>query len=194
MKADIFDGGHRVPFIAQWPAKIKPGTRCDQTICLLDFMATAADILGQKVPETAAEDSVSFLPYLYGETEKPLREAIVHHSINGSFSIRQGNWKLELCRDSGGWSDPKPMNPKTKAKAVLDAAAALPAIQLYDLSTDIAEQKNVQAEHPEIVQRLTKLLQKYVADGRSTPGATQKNTVEPNLWKYAKKSDALLGD
>ncbi len=194
MKADIFDGGHRVPFIVQWPAVIKPGTKCDQTLCLLDFMATAEDILGQKLPDSAAEDSVSFLPYLKSATEKPLREAIVHHSINGSFSIRQGNWKLELCRDSGGWSDPKPVNPKAKAKAVLEAAAALPAVQLYDLSTDIGEQKNVQAEHPEIVTRLTKLLQKYVAEGRSTPGAPQKNTVEPNLWKYAKKSDALLGD
>src|SRR5262249_7760634 len=92
---------------------------------------------------------------------------------NGSFSIRQGQWKLELCAGSGGWSDPRP------GKEPKDA----PPIQLYDLINDIGEKKNVQAEHPEIIERLKKLLEKYVADGRSTPGAPQKNTVEPELIK-----------
>lgn len=187
-KADIFDGGHRVPFIVQWPAQVKGGTTYDHPVCLLDFMATAADIIGTKIPDNAAEDSVSFLPGLKGKNE-PIREAIVHHSINGSFSIRQANWKLELCPDSGGWSDPRPGaakgKGKNKAKAV--AAPALPPLQLYDLSKDIAEKTNVQAEHPEIVERLSKLLEKYVADGRSTPGAPQKNTVDPNIWKFSRK-------
>ncbi len=188
-KADIFDGGHRVPFIVQWPAVVKPGTVSDQTLCLLDFMATAADITGTKLPANAAEDSVSFLPALKGTADKPLREAIVHHSINGSFSIRQANWKLELCPDSGGWSEPKPTGEgkgkgKGKGKAV---ASNLPPVQLYDLSTDINEQKNLQGEHPEIVERLSKLLEKYVAEGRSTPGEPQKNTVDANIWKYSRK-------
>lgn len=210
-KADIFDGGHRVPFLVQWPAVVKGGSVCDQTIGLFDFMATAADITGFKLPDNAAEDSVSFLSALKGATDKPLREAIVHHSINGSFSIRQGSWKLELCPDSGGWSDPRPLNPNAKANANAKAkakggngkakakakegqvqvaktpAAPLPPVQLYDLSKDINEQNNVQADHPEIVERLSKLLEKYVADGRSTPGAPQKNTVDPDIWKYSKK-------
>ena len=189
-KADIFDGGHRVPFIVQWPAVVKPGTVSDQTLCLLDFMATAADITGSKLPANAAEDSVSFLPALKGTADKPLREAIVHHSINGSFSIRQAKWKLELCPDSGGWSDPRPTGEgkgKGKGKGKAAAASNLPPVQLYDLSTDINEQKNVQAEHPEIVERLSKLLEKYVAEGRSTPGEPQKNTVDANIWKYSRK-------
>ena len=92
-----------------------------------------------------------------------MREAIVHHSIHprARFRIRQGNWKLELCPGSAGWSDPKP------GKQAKDA----PLIQLYDMNDDIGEKTNVQTQHPEIVERLTKLLQKYVADGRSTPGA-----------------------
>ena len=186
-KADIFDGGHRVPFLVQWPAVIKPGSHCDQYICLLDFMATAADIVGVKLPDNAAEDSVSFLPALKGKTSKPLREAIVHHSINGSFSIRQGNWKLELCPDSGGWSEPRPANPNGNGTAKKQGATQLPPIQLYDLSRDIVEEKNVQAEHPDVVERLSKLLEKYVAEGRSTPGSPQKNTVDPDIWKYSKK-------
>ena len=185
-KADIFDGGHRVPFMVQWPAAVKAGSQCDQTVGLLDFMATAADILGFKIPDNAAEDSVSLLPILKGTTDKPVREAIVHHSINGSFSIRQGKWKLELCPDSGGWSEPRPVPANVKAKAKIEAAAKLPPIQLYDMTVDVSERKNVETEHPEVVKNLVKLLKKYVADGRSTPGAPQKNTVDPDIWKFTK--------
>ncbi len=171
-KADIFDGGHHIPFIARWPERVKAGTRSDQIVCLNDFFATCAEILGGKLPDNAAEDSVSILAALEGRADKPLREAIVHHSINGSFAIRQGNWKLELCADSGGWSAPRPGSKD---------AQGLPAIQLYDLSDDIGEKRNVQEDHPEIVARLTKLLEKYVAEGRSTPGAPQQNTTPVNL-------------
>lgn len=173
-KADIFEAGHRVPFIVRWPARVKAGTTSDQTICLVDLFATCAEIVGAKVPANAGEDSVSILPALAGQADKPLREAVVHHSINGSFSIRQGQWKLELCSGSGGWSDPRPNTP---------AAKALPPVQLYDLAKDPGEKTNVQAEHPEIVARLTQLLEKYVADGRSTPGAPQQNAVPIELWK-----------
>ncbi len=182
-KADIFDGGHRVPYIVQWPAVVKPGSRFDHLIGLWDFMATAAEIVGEKLPDDAGEDSVSFLEALRGQTDKPIRDHLVSHSINGSFAIREGNWKLCLCPDSGGWSEPKPGNAKGKGKK---AAQNLPPVQLYDLSKDIGEKVNVQAEHPEIVKRLTERLEKLVKDGRSTPGAPQKNTVEPNIWRYSR--------
>lgn len=177
MKADIFDGGHRVPFIARWPGKIKPGSKSDQLICLTDLMATCADILGAKLPDNAGEDSVSILPALLGAAEAPLREAIVHHSINGTFAIRQGNWKLELCPDSGGWSAPRPGT---------EAAKKLPPVQLYELGSEIDERTNLQEQHPEIVAKLTALLEKYVAEGRSTPGAPQQNTVAVDIWKLSK--------
>ena len=143
-------------------------------ICLMDLMATVADILGVPLPVNAGEDSVSILPALLGRAQHPLREALVHHSINGSFAIRQGNWKLELCPDSGGWSAPKPGS---------EAARELPATQLYDLGKDIAEQHNVAGEHPEIIERLTRLLERYIADGRSTPGTKQTNTVPITIRK-----------
>jgi arylsulfatase A len=175
-KADIFEGGHRVPFIVRWPDKVKPGGSSPQTVCLTDFMATAAEIVGAKLPAGAAEDSVSLLPVLLG-TDGPRRTALVSHSINGSFAIREGNWKLCVCAGSGGWSVPKPGTPEEKD---------LPADQLYDLAADRAEQKNVAAEHPEIVKRLSGLLDKYIADGRSTPGEAQKNAVEIRVRKVAK--------
>jgi arylsulfatase A-like enzyme len=180
-KADIFDGGHRIPFIARWPARVKAGGKSDQLLCLTDLMATAADIVGAKLPANAAEDSVSFLPALLGTDKAPLREAVVHHSINGSFAVRQANWKLELCRDSGGWSEPRPGTPK---------AAGLPSVQLFDLGQDIGEQNNLQDKHPDVVGRLTKLLEKYVADGRSTPGAPQQNAVPVQIVKTPKAAPA----
>jgi arylsulfatase A-like enzyme len=180
MKADVFDGGHRVPFIVRWPSQVKAGSRSDQTICLTDFMATCAEVTGAKLPANAGEDSVSILPALLGKDQAPLREAVVHHSINGSFAIRQGKWKLELCADSGGWSDPKPGSAQ---------AGTLPDTQLYDLSADPAESRNLQAEHAEIVGRLTKLLEKIIADGRSTPGPKQANDAEIHIRKNnAKKA------
>ena len=171
-KADVFEGGHRVAFLTRWPAVIKPGGTSAQTICLTDLFATVADIVEKKLPDTVAEDSVSFLPAMKGEDKSPLREAVVHHSINGSFCIRQGKWKLELCAGSGGWSDPRPGSP---------GEAGLPDVQLYDLEADLGETKNLQAEQPEVVAKLTNLLKKYIADGRSTPGAPQANDEEVPL-------------
>ena len=174
-KSDIWDGGHRVPFIARWPGKIKPETRSDQLVCLSDLMATCADLLGAKLPDNAGEDSVSILSALLGTAAKPLREAVVYHSMEGRFGIQQGRWKLELCPGSGGWSIPG--DPAAKKQG-------LPLVQLYDKAADIGEIHNVQAEHPAIVERLTSLLEKYVAEGRSTPGLAQTNDVQVDIWKY----------
>jgi arylsulfatase A len=178
-KADIWEGGHRVPFLVRWPGKVQPNSTSSQTICLVDLMATCAEILGEKLPKDAAVDSVSILPALLGSDTSPLREAVVHHSIDGKFAIRQGKWKLELCSGSGGWGSPK------DAEATLQGK---PDVQLYDLSSDISETKNVHLEYPEIVERLSRLLEQYIANGRSTPGPSQANDVEVNLVKKSKKN------
>jgi arylsulfatase A-like enzyme len=168
-KADIFEGGHRVPFVARWPGRVQAGSTCVDTICLTDLLATCAAILGARLPEEAGEDSVSILPDLLGTATGPVREATVHHSIDGSFAIRQGRWKLILCPDSGGWSRPWPGS---------DEARDLPPVQLYDLARDPGERRNVQAQYPAIVVRLAGLLGRYVDEGRSTPGKRLKNDVE----------------
>jgi len=173
-KSDIWDGGHRVPFLARWPKMIKAGSKSEALVCLGDFMATCADILDAKLPDNAGEDSVSILPAFRGDSGRTLRETIVHHSINGRFAIRQGNWKLVLCPGSGGWGKPG------------DAAAkkqGLPDVQLYDLSKEVGETRNVQADHPEVVAHLTSLLEKQIAAGRSTPGAKQTNDAKSVVMK-----------
>lgn len=171
-KADIFEGGHRVPFLARWPGKIKAGTKNHQVICLTDLLATLADITGTEPDPAAGVDSYSLLPALLGESEQVVREATVHHSVNGSFAIRKGPWKLILCPGSGGWSYPKPDTPEI---------GSLPPFQLYNLDTDIREAENLVDQYPEIVDELSELLRQYIEDGRSTPGPTQAN-VASETW------------
>ena len=166
-KSDIYEGGHRIPFIVRWADRIKPGSKSDEIICLTDLFATCGAIVNGKLPDNAGEDSYNILPAIIGEDyKKPIRKATVHHSCNGSFSIRQGKWKLEMCPGSGGWSYPVPGK---------DDLSAFPPVQLYNLQNDIGEKINVYQQHPEVVDRLTNLLTEYVKNGRSTPGIPQKN-------------------
>lgn len=173
-KADLFDGGHRIPCILRWPEGTKPH-EVRQTVCLTDFYATFAAINGYKLMDSEGEDSYNLLPAIVSETEiDPIREATVHHSIDGQFTIRQGDWKLLLSASSGGWSAPTPTDTL--------ALDSLPPIQLYNMKDDPSETTNVEAEHPEIVSRLRALMAKYVREGRSTPGAPQKSDGE-YPWK-----------
>ncbi|MCI0700037.1 MAG: sulfatase-like hydrolase/transferase, partial [Planctomycetia bacterium] len=171
-KADIYEGGHRVPFFVRWPGKVKPKSESKALVCHTDILATCAEVIGVKLPDDAGEDSVSFLPAL-GLSKGPVRESLVVHSVNGSFGVREGKWKLCLCPGSGGWSDPRPGKEPANS----------PAVQLFDLAKDIGEKTNLQDKHPEVVERLTKQLEKWVADGRSTPGKPQKNTTPVEIRK-----------
>uniref|UniRef100_UPI00404960C6 sulfatase family protein n=1 Tax=Daejeonella sp. TaxID=2805397 RepID=UPI00404960C6 len=167
-KADIFEGGHRIPFIIKWPGKITPNTMSSQTISLTDFMATAAKIIGSQLIDNQAEDSYSLLPILLNKPNDYKRESIIHHSIDGKFAIRKGDYKLILARGSGGWSAP------TESDAV---KLKLQPIQLYNLKSDKKEQFNLAASMPLVVKELTELLQKQIQSGRSTEGRDQKNDV-----------------
>ncbi|MDX1679668.1 MAG: arylsulfatase [Akkermansiaceae bacterium] len=172
-KADIFEGGHRVPFIVRWPDEVKKGSQCHQTICSVDYMATVAELIGFKLPDNAGEDSYSLVPLLEdADHAKPIRPYTIHHSIAGSFAIRQGDWKLALCPGSGGWSDPKPNKAYTKKD--------LPVVQLYNLKQDLLESTNLVAQHPDKADALAALLAKAIRDGRSTPGEPQENDGWPN--------------
>lgn len=139
-KGSIYDGGHRVPFIARWPGTIEAGSTCDEVICLNDLMATLADLHGTTLPNDAGEDSTSILPLLTGEqTALPDRPAVVHHSYSGQFAIRQGKWKLVLGK----------------------------TYELYDMHADPKETTNLAEQHPDAVDNLSQLLQTYQDTGRS---------------------------
>ena len=172
-KADLWDGGHCIPFVLRWPRKVKADSTTDQLVCLTDLMATCAEILKAPLPENSAQDSVSFLPALSGQPIVSTRAGVIHHSISGHFGYREGKWKLLLAKGSGGWSSP---NEKESKKA--------PIAQLYDIEADPGETTNLYGAQPKVAGRLLKQLESDVTRGRSTEGPTAKNDVDNiKLWK-----------
>jgi arylsulfatase A len=175
LKGTLYDGGHRVPHLVKWPAKVKPGSISNQTICTTDLLATLADIHGYKLTDAEGEDSVSFLPALLGlQTSGRQRDAIVHHSSDGHFAIRRGKWKL-ILHPSNGMSKPKDTGDMPSVKNP-------GPIQLFDLQADPTESANLQAQQPEIVEELKKRLAKYIERGRSTDGEPQLNNDGKKGW------------
>jgi len=147
-KGDLWEGGHRMPFIARWPGKVKPGTTCDQLTCFTDMMATFAAIVGAELPRDTGEDSFNILPALLGKKpDKPIRHSLIHH--NGQLAIRAGDWKLIAGIQGNG---------RERGRKAL-----------FNLKTDPDEKNNLLKERPEIVERLTKLLKKQMAQGYSRP-------------------------
>ena len=167
-KADIYEGGHRVPLIARWPGTIAGGRKSEALACLTDIYATLEEIVGLPKQPCGGEDGYSLVPVLTG-SDDTARDSLVSHSIDGSFAIRQGPWKLCLCRGSGGWSAPREN---------VAAKRGLPSLQLFHLGYDPAETTNVAADHQEEVNRLLRLLEKQVAAGRCTPGEPLVNDRE----------------
>lgn len=172
-KRDAWEGGHRVPFLARWPGKIKAGAVSGETMCHVDFMATVAAILGVKLPDTAAEDSINVLPVLLGEKPPaPAREATVHHSCSGKFAIRKGDWVLidaPSGDDNGARGEPQWFKEE-RGYTKHDQPG-----ELFNVHDDLTERHNYFAERPELVRELKMLLEKYKRDGRSTPGKPQTN-------------------
>ena len=157
MKADAWEAGHRMPLIVKWTEKIAANSICDQTICFTDLLATFAALLHQKLPVEAGPDSFNLMPLLLGESNKPVRKSLVIASGNGMMTCRMGRWKLIQGLGSGGFSKPARRRPGPND----------PPGQLYDLSSDLGETKNVYVQHPKVVRRLEKELQRVTMAGRS---------------------------
>jgi arylsulfatase A-like enzyme len=149
MKADAWEGGHRIPFIVRWPGKVKAGSVSKKTTTLTNLLATCADVLGVEL--TNSEDSYSIFSEITGQKsaeENPV--PVIHHSSKGYFAIRDGDWKLIDKLGSGGFSSPRFEEPVPGG----------PEGQLYNLKSDPSETTNLYLEKPEIVDMLKKKLKK----------------------------------
>ena len=156
-KRDIYEGGHRVPFLVRWPGGIKqPGRTVDGLVGQTDILATLAEVVGARLPASAGEDSQSFAGTFTEVKKAHDRLPLINHGVNGRFAITEGYWKLIL--------------PHGKAE-----------MELYDLASDPGEEKNVVAQHPERVSALKKKITAIVSNGRTTPGAAQSN--DTGYWK-----------
>ncbi|MEM1295587.1 MAG: arylsulfatase [Verrucomicrobiota bacterium] len=146
-KADIYEGGHRVPFLIRWPAGLKSGRVIDSIVELTDVYATVAELVGQTADGNSGMDSFSFLPLLRSEQPRATRPFAVHHSLKGTFALRRGDWKLIEGRGSGGFTRPREF-PNTKG----------PEGQLYHLGKDPQETTNRYTEESDHTATLQSLL------------------------------------
>jgi arylsulfatase A len=158
MKADAFEGGHRIPFIVRWPGNIKPASTCSETVSLTNLLATCAGIIKTGLAENEGEDSHNILPLLTGNNRayKP-PEAFIQQSSRGIFAVRKDNWKLINGLGSGGFSKPETIKP-LPGEAVG---------QLYNLKDDPSETNNLYLQYPEKVEELNAILKKFTETGRS---------------------------
>lgn len=159
-KRSIYEGGHRVPFVVRWPGKVKAGSTWNHPVCLNDLMATAAELTGVTIPPNAGEDSVSILPALLGKSDAATREGTIHQSSSADLAVRQGPWKLIFKKDG--------------------------TRELYNLETDLSETSDVLTANAETAAKLTALMQRYISEGRSTPGAAQKNEFDLSITSETK--------
>jgi arylsulfatase A len=180
-KADLYEGGHRVPLVVRWPGRIPSGATTDALACLTDVYATLADVTGQPRAADGGEDSHSWLPLFDGKVASE-RTTLVSHSISGHFAFRRERWKLMLAHGSGGWSHPREEAAKEQG---------LPPLQLYDLVVDPGETTNVAAENPEVVDDLLRALAEEVRRGRSTPGEPVPNDRDVTFLPDALQSEGV---
>lgn len=189
-KGDLYEGGHRVPFLVRWPNEVRAGSKSDVTISTTDFYATFADLLGKQdtIADNAAEDSFSFYPSLINSSDQTNHQTLnqadhrknasrpftIHHSISGKFAIRKGEWKLLLAPNSGGFF--KPILPEANTPSN--------GIQLYNLKDDPSESENLEGQFPEIEKMLITELANALHNGRTTPGEKQTN----DGWPYRDKA------
>jgi arylsulfatase A len=162
-KRDVYEGGHRVPFLVRWPRGIKsPGRSWNKIVGQTDLLATFAELVEAALPVNAGEDSQSFASVLTDPNGDYNREPLVNHSAKGQFAITDGDWKLVM--------------PHRKLK-----------IELYNLATDPSEKNNVAAKHPQRVKELTARMTDIVLNGRTTSGAIQAN--DTGYWSDLKWID-----
>lgn len=176
-KADIWEGGHRVPYVVRWPNNIKPGTTHNNTVVHNSLLATTADILNVPLPDNMGVDSFSILPALKGSHEitHPIS---IFASISGHFAVRVGDWKLAACKGSCGWSEGGDNHIE---------------MQLYNMKTDRAETTNLYNEKPEIVAQLKNHLEQAVNNGYSVEGKTGSNDVPVTIYKKSKVKKTKKG-
>lgn len=178
-KGDIWEGGHRVPLVARWPNHIQPGTTSDQLVCLTDVFATCSEILSKELPSNGAEDSLSFLPSLLRKNNKSERTSLVNHSNHGEFAYRDAPWKLVF---------------KMSGKNLQQSRGKPTIAELYNLESDIGEQHDLSAKHPEMVKRMTRGLAEVIANGSSRSDQKSANdtqvrfeTIQTKRWGPARQ-------
>jgi len=178
-KFDAYEGGHRVPFIARWPGKVKAGTRSSQLVSSVDMLATLGAVAGYTLKGEEGPDSFNVLPALIGEPRQSIRDHLLQASRQAThLGLRMGKWVYIPARGPGGFGGGKndamkniafSKRPNSDMTAGGKVKAGAAKGQLYDLEADAGQTTNVHARHPEVVAKMKALLVKYRSAGRSAP-------------------------
>jgi len=169
LKRDLYEGGHRVPFLLRWPGRLAPATQCDALVSQIDVMATLAAVVGYELPSDAAEDSVNLLPLLQGSGRG--RTTLVHNTYSEKYALREDSWVLIDAED--GYHSPRDAD-WDRLRGYGDDGS--PARQLFDLATDIGERRNVIDQHPQRAARMRETLAALRAHRGSTPPLSASQT------------------
>lgn len=179
-KFGIWEGGHRVPFIAHWPQKIPAGLESNQLISNVDMLSTFAHLTGQKLPPHERKDSINMLPAILAETIEPIRnEMIVTPRSRKHVGLRVGKWMYIDAQGDGGFKGSKPHHHAWGGAAVTTLVhtpnsdiengkikkSAAPA-QLYNLEEDVNQTTNLYYQHPEVVAQMRQKLEIYIQGER----------------------------
>lgn len=193
IKGEVYEGGHRVPFIAHWPDAVEAGSASDALLGQQDLFRTFAALLDFPVPASAGEDSYDFLPLLMGRGQSEVRPDIIHHSVMGTFALRRGPWKY--IQGVGGGRESVDGGPSVPFDIFLYADEAVPDVdpatgevmpwsfkprlprpqpgqasaQLYNIQQDPQESLNLIDSRPAKAELLETLLETYRRIGRSAP-------------------------
>lgn len=159
LKRDLYEGGHRVPFIVKWPGVVKPGSVSDALISQVDLFATLSAITGHDLPAGVAHDSHDLLPVWKQNAPSP-RRSIVHNTMAGAYAVRHDHWLL-IANKTGAhskvpaWFDEENGYTKNEHPG-----------ELYDLRADLAQKHNLYATQPAKVKELTALLESIRTKGQ----------------------------
>lgn len=166
VKRDIYEGGHRVPFIVKWPGKVKAGSNSDEVVSQVDLAATFAKIIDYPLTKEEAIDSYNLLPVLMEqEYEKPLRVATVQNTGSKGYAIRQGDWVLIDASSGAAKKETKSYLNNFGLKTFPKDTPSL----LFNLKKDPRQSKNLSDKHPEKVIEMSKLLKSYIDGKRCAP-------------------------
>ena len=164
LKRDIYEGGHRVPYIVRWPGRVAAGKTSNALVSQIDIMATLASALGFKLPDDAAEDSHDLLPLWVGQTKESPRTTHIHNTFSKAWAIRDGDWIYVQAKN--GYHTPVSKEWEQKHGYPADAD---PNGQLFNVSKDLGQLSNIRAQHPEKAKSLEALMKKIREQGYSAP-------------------------
>ena len=166
VKRDLYEGGHRVPFIVSWPDQIKAGSHSDEVVSQVDFAATFATVSGYELDDDVAIDSYDLLPVLRGENyASPLRVATVQNTVKGKYALRQGDWVFINANTGAALPAPRAYRKHFGLSAFPKESPGL----LFNLKDDSRQAKNLYHDNPERVAAMSALLDRYVGGERCAP-------------------------